>query len=45
MSKFLLVPEFKIGNDKKYKIKTIQDNIVYTKKLDRHLVGLYYLII
>ena len=30
MNKFL--SEFEIGDDKKYKIKAIQDSVVYTKK-------------
>ena len=37
--------EFKLGNnDKEYELKTIRDRTVYTKKADRHLPGLYYLI-
>ena len=36
--------EFKIGNNKKYNIEVIQDNVVYTKKVGRHLLGLYYLV-
>ena len=32
------------GNSKKYKIKAIQDNMVYTKELNSYLLGLYYLI-
>ena len=36
--------EFKPGNNKKYKIKTIRDNVVYAKEVDRHLPGLYYLV-
>ena len=28
----------------KYKVETIQDSVVYAKKADRHLPGLYYLV-
>lgn len=44
MNKFL-VPEFKTNNDKKYKIKAIQNSVVYAKKVGRYLLGLYYLIV
>lgn len=27
------------------KIEAIWDNTVYTKKIDRHLLGLYYLVL
>ena len=37
-------PEFDIGDNKKYKIKVIRDIAVYTKKVERHLLGLYYLV-
>ena len=39
-----LVPEFKLGNDKLYEIKAIQDSAVYAKEADGHLPGLYYLV-
>lgn len=32
INKFLLVPKFEVGDNKEYKMKAIQDNIVYTKK-------------
>ena len=44
MNKFL-IPEFKMGNHKEYEVKTIWDSIVYAKEVDRHLLGLYYLVI
>ena len=34
MNKFLPMPEFEIGNNKKYEIEVIQDNVVYAKKID-----------
>ena len=43
MNEFL-VPEFEPGDDKEYEIEDIQDGIVYAKEIDRHLLGLYYLI-
>ncbi len=37
--------EFEVGDDKKYKVKEIQDSIVYVKKLDAdYLPSLYQLI-
>ena len=39
-----LVPEFELGNDKKYELETIWDSVVYAKEADRHLPGLYYLV-
>ena len=36
--------EFEIGNNKKYKVNSIGNNIVYTKKLViKQLLELYYL--
>ena len=43
MNKF--VPEFKIDNIKAYEVKTIRDNVVYIKKADGNLSGLYYLVV
>ena len=45
MNELFLEPEseFKAGNNKKYEIEIIKDNIVYAKKAERHLQGLYYL--
>ena len=37
-------PEFDAGNNKKYKVKAIIDNVVYAKKTEKHLPGLYYLV-
>ena len=37
-------PKFDTGNNKKYKIKTIRDNIIYTKEAKKYLLGLYYLV-
>lgn len=45
MNKFLLIFKFETSNNKEYKIKTIQNNAVYTKKIGGHLLGLYYLAI
>ena len=39
-----LVSEFKLGNNKEYKIEAIQDSAVYAKEADGHLPGLYYLV-
>ena len=38
------VPEFELGNDKKYKVEAIRDSAVYAKKADGDLPGLYYLV-
>lgn len=38
------MPKFETGNDKKYKVEAIQHNKVYTKKVDKYLLGLYYLV-
>ena len=43
INKFL--PEFKMGNNKKYKVKAICDSTVYVKEVDGHLLKLYYLVI
>lgn len=45
MNKALLVPELDLGNDKEYKVEVTQNNAVYTKKVDRYLLGLYYLVV
>ena len=37
--------EFTVGNNKEYKVEGIQDSAIYTKKLARQLLGLYYLIL
>ena len=39
------VPKFKPGDNKEYEIKAIQDSTVYAKKTDRHLLGLYYMVV
>ena len=46
INEFAEVPEFEFepGNNKKYKVKAIQDSTVYAKEADRHLPGLYYLV-
>ena len=37
--------EFEPGNNnKKYKVKAIRNSAVYAKKVDRHPLGLYYLV-
>ena len=39
------VPEFEPGDhNKKYKVEALQDNAVYTKEADGHLLELYYLV-
>ena len=43
MNKFS-VPEFEPGDNKEYEIEAIRDSIVYTKEVDGHLPGLYYLV-
>lgn len=42
MNKFM--SEFEVGNNKDYKVKAIQDSIVYGKEVDGHLLILYYLV-
>lgn len=44
INKFLML-EFEADNNKKYKIKAIQDRAIYIKEVGRHLSKLYYLII
>ena len=39
-----LVPEFELGNAKEYEIEAIQDSVVYIKKANNDLPGLYYLV-
>lgn len=36
--------DLNIGNNKKYKIKSIKNSIVYTKNVQSQLLDLYYLI-
>ena len=45
MNKFIKMPEFKPSNNKKYKVKAIQDGEVYIKEANGHLLRLYYLIV
>ena len=42
MNKFLV---FETNDDKEYKVKTIKNNSIYTKKANRHLLRLYYLVV
>lgn len=44
MNQFLVL-EFEAGDNKKYKIETIQNSAVYTKKISGDLPKLYYLAI
>ena len=37
-------PEFDVSDNKKYKVEAIIDSVVYAKKTNRHLPGLYYLV-
>lgn len=39
------MPEFEVSNNKKYEIEAIQNSAIYTKKINRYLSGLYYLIL
>ena len=39
------MPEFKPGNDKEYEVEAIQDSAVYVKKVNKHPLGLYYLVV
>lgn len=41
---FLSILEFTAGNDKEYKVETIQNSTVYIKKADGYLSGLYHLV-
>ena len=38
------MPEFELGDDKEYKMEAIRDSAICTKKVDGHLLGLYYLV-
>ena len=37
-------PEFDAGNNKEYKVEVIKNSVIYAKKAEGHLPGLYYLI-
>ena len=37
--------ELETGNNKEHKVKTIQESIVYTKKIKEQLSKLYYLLL
>ena len=37
--------KFEVGKSKKYKVKAIRDNTVYTNKTQGYLPGLYYLVV
>ena len=37
-------PEFDADDNKEYKVKAIKASAIYAKKLEGHLLGLYYLI-
>ena len=39
-----LVSEFKLGDNKEYKVEAIQDNAVYVKEANGYLLGPYYLV-
>ena len=36
--------KFEVGNNKEYKVEAICNSIVYAKKIDGYLPGLYYLV-
>ena len=44
MNEFTEMPRFDKGDDKEYEVEAIQDSVVYAKKTDRYLPGLYYLV-
>ena len=45
MNKKIIKSEFKVGNNNKYKIKAIQDSIIYIKELESgQLPGFYYVV-
>lgn len=37
--------EFEADNNKKYKVKVIQDSTIYAKEANKHLLKLYYLVV
>lgn len=37
--------EFKTKNNKKYKVKAIMNSVVYGKKINNQIQGLYYLVL
>ena len=40
------MPEFELGDDdKEYKLEAIQGSAVYAKEANKHLPGLYYLVV
>ena len=39
------MPEFEPGNNKEYEVEAIQDSVIYVKEADKHLLGLYYLVL
>lgn len=41
MNKFLLISEYKIGDNKEYEMKAFRDSTIYTKKVNKYLLGLY----
>ena len=43
--RIFLVPEFELGDNKKYEVEAIQDSVVYVKEVDGHLPRLYYLVV
>ena len=45
MIKFLLMSEFKTGNNKEYEMEAIQNSEIYAKKVDGHLLGLSYFVV
>ncbi len=41
----MLKREFEIRNNKKYKVESIIDSVVYDKELENQLLGFYYLVL
>ncbi len=42
MEKTIIILEFQAGNDKKYEVERIWDNVIYTRKSKDHLLDFYY---
>lgn len=45
IDKMTIQLEFLACNNDKYKVEEIRDNAIYAKKLENHLLRLYYLVL
>ena len=45
MNKFAEMLKFEPGDNKEYNVKAIQNSAIYIKKVNGHLLGLYYLVV